>query len=412
MSRRWSLLLAGLLLAATACAQETGYPPLKQEELYLRAMRALDEGRPDEASGLLNRFLEEEPQHAGAWLDLAISQCELGHADEAERLFMQVEQRFAPTQAILDVMASYRVRGCTGIPLRRDLLSLTLARGYDSNVNQGANSRFFAVGPGEQPDLWELDPEFLPKADQYSLLSLDYTRAFDNKGTLAFAQLRARRHDQVSEQDTAALTVGVERPWQMGNWRVRASALLGITQLDRQLYQRQGQVQARVTPPQPLLPEWLSWSVLAGLSRVNYPTRSSYDGNTYELSSMLNYRGSAFQGMVSAGVLRDRGSSDRLGGNRDGTFSSALLYGRLGDKVNGELGWSRQVWRGSTVYSPSLIDLVRRQDTQQLRATLSYQLAPQHSVLLEARAVRNSENIGLFAYNGRILQLSWRWDAF
>jgi hypothetical protein len=43
---------------------------------------------------------------------------------------------------------------------------------------------------------------------------------------------------------------------------------------------------------------------------------------------------------------------------------------------------------------------------------LSYPLAAHQSLNLEARAVRNAENISLFQYNSRQIQLNWQWQNY
>jgi hypothetical protein len=53
---------------------------------------------------------------------------------------------------------------------------------------------------------------------------------------------------------------------------------------------------------------------------------------------------------------------------------------------------------------------VRGQHTGILRAILSYQLVKRQTLQLEARAVQNKENIPIFQYNDRVLQLSWQWQ--
>ena len=87
--------LAFLLLPAIlAClpgpllAQDGETP---QQQLYQDALQSLAEGRKNDASKALVRLIEQEPKHAGAWLDLALIQCSLGHAEEAERLFANIE---------------------------------------------------------------------------------------------------------------------------------------------------------------------------------------------------------------------------------------------------------------------------------------------------------------------------------
>jgi tetratricopeptide (TPR) repeat protein len=408
-----ALLLAGQAPAARAADDEPGpgYPPVQQEELYLQAMRALAEGHPEQATDLLMRFLEREPQHAGAWLDLAISQCELGHAAEAERLFSEIEQRFAPPAGIVEVISGYRKRGCIPTKGRQERMSFSVTRGYDTNVNQGASSAFFSTGSGANYTEWTLAPEYLPKADRYTMLSGDYSRNLNDKGLLGFVQLRARRHDDVHEQDTSSLLLGVEQQWQLGGWRGRATAAVSALQLDSHYYQRQAQLQLRATPPLQLSDK-LDWALTAGLSHVTYPTRTKYDGNTVELGNSLTWRAGPVQALGGVGVLSDHGQTGRLGGNRDGWYGNLLMFANIGDRYSLQGGWARQVWRGSTLYSPGVIDLVRRQDTRQLNAGVTMEMGEHQSLQLEWRNVHNRENISLFQYNSRTIQLIWRWDNF
>lgn len=410
-----SVLLAVLLAAApavrAAADEAPGAPSAVQDELYLQAMRALAEGRADQATDLLMRFLEKEPQHAGAWLDLAISQCELGHGVEAERLFTEIEQRFAPPPGIVEVIASYRQRGCIPVTGKQERVSFSVARGYDNNVNQGASNPFFSTGSGDNYTEWTLTSEFLPKPDQFVLATADYSRNLNDKGLLGFAQVRTRRHDDVHSQDTASLLLGLEQQWTLGRWRGRATAALSAMRLDGHYYQRQEQLQLRATPPL-ALSERLDWSLTAGLSHVTYPTRPNYNGNTLELGSALAYHHRGLHAYGSAGVMTDHGQNQRPGGNRDGWYGTMLLYNTFNDRYSGTLGWTRQSWRGSEFFSPNVIDLVRRQTTRQLSAGLTVAVGARQSVLLEWRAVRNQENISLFQYNSRTVQLTWRWDNF
>jgi hypothetical protein len=45
-----------------------------------------------------------------------------------------------------------------------------------------------------------------------------------------------------------------------------------------------------------------------------------------------------------------------------------------------------------------------------LRASLAYPIGKHQALQVEARAVRNRENISIFQYNNRQLQLSWQWQ--
>jgi hypothetical protein len=390
--------------------QPPSYPPVQQEELYLEAMRALAADQPERANALLLRFLEHEPRHAGAWLDLAFSQCTLGHGAEAERLFREIETRFKPPPAIQELIDDHRARGCNTRPSWRPLWALSLGRGYDNNINQGASSNQFATGSGSTLTQWDLGPDYLPKADHVTTAGVDYLQQLDETGSLLIAQLRMRQNDHVHQQDSASLLLGYERPWQLGAWRGYGTVAVSALQLERQLYQRQEQVQVRATPPLNL-PENLQWSLLASLSHVRYPTRTKYDSNTLELGTSLYWRGTQ-QVSFSLSGLSDQGQNGRLGGNRQGWYGALQLTQPLPWNLKGELGWSRQAWRSSDLYSPDLIDIVRHQDTRQLRAAVQMPMGTHQTLQLEWRAVRNQENISLFQYNSHAIQLNWRWDNF
>lgn len=415
---RWRATLCGMLLAAllwpfgAAQAQlETPAAPAEAEaaagpDLYMEAMQAISEGRRGDASVTLARMIAQGPRHAGEWLDLALLQCALGNAAEAEQLFQTIEQRYTPPQGIRDIIAQQRRQGCAGAPAHSEW-GVTAGRGYDRNVNQGASNPLYALGDGSGPPL-QLLPDYLPKADHYSVLSADYLRDLDQDGDIGYAQLHVRQNDHLSDYNTISLFAGAEHPWQAGPWKLRSSALLSALTLGGRLYQEQSQLQLRATPPL-TLPAGLDWSVLGSAAHMNYLTLSNFDSNTVELRSMLGYRNDTRQLQASVGWLNDHAVGDRPGGNRQGW--SAELYGhsRLWRQLEGELAWSDQRWNNAAEYSPGLIDTVRRQDTHNLRASLLYPLGADTVLQFDWREVHNHENISIFQYDNRQLQLSLRW---
>jgi hypothetical protein len=303
-----SVVLAVALLPCLAQAQETD-GPAQQEALYQAALRALTEGRLEEASAMLQRVVSQEPRHAGAWMDLAISQCELGNAAEAERLFATLEQRFTLPAGIADTIARYRATGC-GKPAARQggawLLAVT--RGHDDNVNQGASDPRFTIGTGSTQTEYELDPAFLPRGDSFSQLAGSWLRPLGNSGTSAIVQAYSRWHEHEHAQDTASVLGALEHTWKAGDWRLRGTAALGYVMLDRTLYQRQQQLQARVTPPL-TLPQNAEFAFYGNLNHVIYPTRSAYDGNTLELGGIFGYRAKRSLTQATLTRLHDQSSA-------------------------------------------------------------------------------------------------------
>ena len=397
---------ATLALAVPARAEEAADEARQRrtEELYQSALQAITEGRKSDASTLLKRIIAQEPLHAGAWLDLAMIQCGLGHADEAERLFAEVETRFDPSPGMLEVIAGERETGCRGWKPASSS-SVTLARGSDHNVNQGASDPYYVVGPDE----WLLLPDFLPKRDHYTALSGEYTRELTANGSIGFAQYQHRKNDRYASYDSASLYAGVESPYRWGRWTLRTTAMVGLSTLGGNLYLRQMQLQARIGPPLPL-PNSTQFTLMGGATYTEYLKLTTYDATTFEVRGQFTHRKDDLYASISAGVQADQAQAMRPGGNRQGYVFNMALRKRLWGPVSGELTYSRQGWESETSYAPDVFDQVRRQTTQVLRAALSYPVAKNHLLQLEVRGVRNRENISLFQYNNRQIQLSWQWQ--
>lgn len=374
-------------------------------DLYMEAMQAIAEGRQDDAAAILGRLQNLGPRHAGEWLDLALIHCALGNAARAEALFADIETRFAPPTGIRNIIAKQRALGCLGWQAGRHW-SIGLSRGDDSNANQGASNSSIVIGGVPL----ELLPEFRPRADRFSAATLDYFRELNRDGDVAYLQAGARHYDELSQYNTISLFGGAEHPWRLGAWQLRSSAMAGLVTLAGRLYQQQGQLQLRATPPLPL-PAPLQLHVSMAVTRLNYKTLSNFGATTLELRTLLDYRKDSVRLQSSVAYLNDRGNAARPGGDRQGW--AARVYGRrvLAGRLQGELDLSYLHWRGDTAYAPRLIDATRRQSTASARASLIYPLGAAHSVQLEWRQVDNRENISIFQYRGRQLQLSWQWNA-
>jgi hypothetical protein len=398
--------------AATAAATSASDAPApvseEAQQLYSDALQSIADGRKNDASATLSRVIEHEPLHAGAWLDLALIQCALGHAEEAERLFAIIEVRFAPPQEIIELIASTRQAGCAvWQPLSQGTLSL--GRGITQNANQGSSRETFEASLDGVPVELPLLEEFLPRHDQFTTVAGDYYRDLNANGTTGFAQFQARQYDSLHEYNSASLLVGVDTPWRFGRWTLRGSAMVGLTTLDGSLYQRLLQLQMRVGVPLPLSSRY-QFSVTGGVNHANYLTLSNFDSNTVELRGQFSYRKDDRFGYASVSALSDHAIGDRPGGNRTGWMGTLQWRQAVGYNVTGELGYTQQEWNGKEAYSPGFINVARRQSNRTLRAALQYPVAKGQVVVLEGRQIRNHENISFFQYNDRQLQLSWQWQ--
>lgn len=415
MTRLHSALLTALLAAqpfSAALADEAApQPNPPRSEAYQAGVRAVDAGRLEEAIELLRTAVAEDPNNAGAVLELALAHCELGHTEDALRLFDEINRTYNPPPGIVDVINTYRAAGCRPRDTRPASWAMGISRGYDNNVNQGVRQPTVRLGTGENEGEYELDPEFRPKADSYTALNGSYVQPLNARGTLGIVQANVRRHDHQHSQDSATMLAGIEHSWYLGRWRARAAAVLGAGTLDGKLYQRQQQLQLRAAPPITLAPNW-DIALAANASHVSYTTRQDYDSSTFELGTIATYRSKRDQVQLTLHSARDNGSATRPGGDRRGWFANAQWYTMLKSGWYAEAGLTHQHWQGERAYSPGLIEQSRRQDTTTGRAAVQWYFRPNVSLQLEARAVRNHENIPLFQYNSRAVQLNLRWDNF
>lgn len=404
---RWMASIAILALCPLAAhaQQEKSDNPVVQD-LYEKALQSIAEGRKTDASNTLMQVIENEPSHAGAYLEVALIQCGLGRADEAERLFAIIETRFNPNEGILEVISSARDTGCDRWrPLSSS--SVMVGRGYDDNVNQGA--RHPAGLDTDGLELEGLLDEFLPRSDQYTALTADYMRELTPNGTVGFTQLILRRNDTESRFDSTALYAGVEAPYRFGKWTLRATGIGGLVMLGGKIYQRTAQLQARVGPPFPL-PDKLQFNVIGGVTHAQYTSLTNFDSDTFELRGQFTYRAASVHASASVGYAKDQARSDRPGGDRQGASLNLLLRMPVFGGATGELAYTGQQWRSKLPYSPGVINQVRDQTTQMLRGTIVYPLKENQSLQLEGRFVHNRENIPIFQYNNRLIQLSWNWQ--
>ena len=379
-----------------------------EKNLYQVAMELMAEGRYDEMRVVLEELVSTEPEHAGAWLDIAMLYCSMGNAEKAEALFDSIEARFLPPPGIRDVIAQRRAQGCK-VEKKTFFSRMQLGYGFDSNVNQGARNPNFSVGGGDTQINLVLAPEFSPRSDHFTALSGEFAKELTSSGTLGFVQLNARKYETLSQFDMNRLLLGVEHPWKISNWELRSTAALGVVTLDGATYQRQSQLQLYVAPPLPLPTSW-KLGVAGGWTHLNYPSLTNFDSDWWELRAMLTHRSALAFVQASLGYALDHGSEQRPGNDRSGPIASLTGRFKLSEKVLGELSWNFQNWRGAKPYSPGFIDQVREQSTHVLRAAVIVPVAAEHALHLEYRNVKNNENISLFEYQGSIFQASWQWN--
>lgn len=408
--RLLSLLLA-LFLAPCAHAAETD-----AGDAYADAVRLLLDGRLDDARAALERIAVQAPEHAGAWLDLAILQCNLGRVDEAMALFDAIEVRFGPPPAIRQVIGQFRSDGCTGSRAPRHA-RLRLGRGSDSNANQGAFNPNFTIGSGSSQITLVLAPEFAPRSDTFTTASAELAMPVAALGGNLIAQFQSRRYDTLSRFDLQTLAAALDHPWRWGEWEFDTIGLASLTSLGSKNYQDRYQLQLGVLPPVNLPAGWRV-GANGSVTRIRYPTLRGYDAQQLETSAWVAWSNASMLLRASGGIGSDRARGQRAGGDRRSLFASLSGRLKLPRDAYAELDWAGQRWKDEDTYSPVLIERKRRQNTRQLRAALYVPLTvpltqgnqTSHGIQVEYRDTRNRENISLFEYKAHLLQVSWQMD--
>ena len=398
------LFAALTVLAPVARAGDPGH-----EDAYRAAMHALTEGRESDARDALNRLRRSEPDSPGEWLDLAILHCILGDRAEAERLFSHIEKNFSPPDAILEIIALQRATRCRKVNARSNT-RLQINRGHDSNANQGVRNPNFSIGSGaSRVDLTVL-PEFLPASDHYYGIDLEHrTEHASNSNYESFLEFHVKNYDTLSRLDTASLFAGLEKIWQIRDLPVRGAASAGLTTLAGKPYLYQTQLQVNT-----LIPSLKRnhGGVVAGgsVSRQHYPDFTDADSYILDSWTGLYSQNSFLTWQIRAGVMHDKATNNRPGGNRNGLFGGVSARFAVDGRAETEIAWQRQRWLSANTQSPGLIDQRRNQKTEIFSAAASFPLTQNMFFVTEIQFINNRENITIFEYSNRSLQLSWQYQ--
>jgi hypothetical protein len=382
-------------------------------DLYLQALKAINEKRHVDAKILLEKLIESEPQHAGALLDLAIMQCNLGNQVEAERLFSFMINRFTPPPAILEIIELHGKTGCV-VKSPEVSRSFSAERGYDTNANQGALNSIFTLDNQGTPINLQLLPEYLPKPDHYMSVALDLSQEKPDSGNSFYLQLRGRQYATLHQFNSAGIAAGMTSQYMFKDWTVRPSASVNVLTLANALYQKQMTGRISFDPPQSSSP-LMKWSLVASASRILYPTIKNFDGSIFEIRAIASKQAENYYLNINTALMYDQGNEQRLGGNRlgwsAGSFFRSATPLRLWQKpIFIELGLQHQSWQNEKIYLSGLINVKKHQNNNIVRAALGWALDQENILQLEYRQISNRENISFLSFNSRQIQLSWQWQ--
>lgn len=402
---RWLVGATIWLCSFTALAHSTS------RELYEDAVRAIETNQLDEAVAQLEAVLVQQPEHAGAWLDLALVLCQQGDAMRAERLFQHIEMNFSPPPVLRELISKYRESGCQR-PRAAMKWRLAAQTGYDNNVNMGARQSSIQVGSGENAINLELHRDYLPHADHFSGVEFDLNYPIESSGDSFSFYAQNRSYHRLHEYSSNIAAIGYVRTANIARWEIQGGGVIGYLSLGGKTYQTSAGVQWLIQAPS-LLPDknfTLSWA--GDATRFAFPSQSSYNmmrGDSHVIASWQPAAQMLWKGKL--GIILDQTLGNRPGGNRTGWSWQTEIYYKPHPAWQVEANFRRQRLHDSQPYLPGLFDQVRNQRQQQIMLAVSWSLNKAHRLRAEWRALNNNDNIALYRYRGQSYSLNWIWEG-
>lgn len=392
-------------------------PAPTEVDLYQEALQLIEKGDKQGAIERYNHLLESIPNHAGAWMDLALLYCEQGDVRRAHSIFEQIETRFDLPPAIREVIRHYRSKGCvvTAEPSAR--WSVNLSGGYTDNVNHGLSNPLIDLTLPLGVLSVRLNDTFLPRASSVGAVGINYVRNLETlPGTLFFAGVTEKRFPSVREFNQRSALAEVAHRRTVGGWLHEYDLVASHLSLNQQTHQV-----GLLTQGAWWLPtsgeESPRFGVELAASRWRYPHDHIYDSTMIE--GRVNIKWMPTQQLAlrgAAGPMIDNAEQQRPGLDRRGYLLSLAGQWTVSDRVRLDANFRQRVLHDEAVYSPLFGATKRRSTQQQFTVGVQARTDPASPAAwrLEWEHARSRDNIPLFPYSNHTVTLSWHyhWDTY
>jgi outer membrane protein len=383
----------------------------KPEFDYLLAVAALESGRPNLATFILERVLAVSPGHSAARLEMARSYFALRDLERAEREF-NIVLKADPPPPIRTLVGSYldRIRTLAGAPVTTLAGYIELMMGRDTNVNAASSvSSVFVPGFGT-----EFSPTgaFARQSDNVFAWAggLEASRPIASGTSLfAGADLRQRTHRHVDTMDTRAIDarVGVLQRLSADD-TLRFSIAHNFYELDYSAYRRAHTASL----------EWVrTFGERARLNVFTQDSRIRYLQDDVQSSSsdvlIFGIGGAYVLDPASATLLFGTayvGDDDAVSGRADGDRSlvgaGVTVQRRLGEGLDGFASIGQT---DSRYGQENAAFAVTRRDRQVEQVVgLSWRLADHWTLRPQVAYTRNRSNLALSHYSRTEASLTLR----
>lgn len=379
---------------------------------YLLGITALKAGNTGLAQSALERVVLQNPNFAGAWLDLAIASEANGDLDGARTALETFIQRFGIPQALKSVVAGLQQRFDTAARGKRRVHGeLGLDVGYASNANNGFTATSLPLTIGNNVIELPLDPSLRPRGANFAEGSFFLRGQIDQNEQLGwYFSGRERRYQTVRDADLRELTLGLSaRQPQGGAWQTSydlglQNVALGLRRLFNEM-RLSGQAEHPLGQRCSL--------ALGGQfeGRRNAPA-SGIAANLYWLHTGLACQGGLLPGLQLSGLARfglDNPADVRAGGQTQ--RQELLIQGSLPlDRVWLDASWQWARAADREGYSPLIDHNIRRTlNRSSWQLAMSTPLTPQVRATLSLEGQRQHSNIRLFEQTNTAIRLGLRY---
>ena len=407
------LLAALLLWAGTMPAMASVDTDNKKiaDVLYEEAVLLIDADQNTAGIDLLRKVVELQPDHAGAWLDLAMLHCRIGDAAATGQLLDHVERQFKPNPQIRLVINHIQKTNCDGYAKLSEEIKLTqkgvlrgeFALGVDDNVNQGLSNNSFLFDQGGSLIELQVAPDFRPRSDEFVQTDLSYQK----NGFSAYVQMRQNFTEDAFDLFSGFL--GYQTTPYLPGANVQFGTVAGALTLGGALYQRTLQVNTHLTPTA-LQSESIGTRFVLALSRVSYPSLAGADAEFVELGLENIWNRQSYSIASRVDYTFDNALKNRAGGDRTTVGLNLEVARPLPRDYGIRFGVTQKRTLGSDVFSPGFISKRRDQMRSSYGLTLTKTLNPKATLKFQVRKVLNSENIELFEYDNTVAKMSVLWN--
>ena len=228
--------LLGLFMATNAVAQPTSGDKTNTDrlsvsqsqvpDLYIKALIAMEQNQHELAQRLLQAVVDQYPELAGAWLDLALLAIRQGRYPEADEYLLVMEQKFSPLPPQIEqAVASLRKRvnaqlqpqnNTNSVSKSQHQTALVLGAGYENNANSGLRMSTITLTTPDGDAILNVDPASQAKGAGYVRAGLvhQFSQPWQD-GTLSWqVQGQTRQYSGLSQYSTMELLpqVTLEHP--------------------------------------------------------------------------------------------------------------------------------------------------------------------------------------------------------